>query len=316
MRMADRLVRVSIWLMGVSRRFAHQINSNFNESKKMTSLPDDLAELIGLEVREAIPLGGGSINQVYRLKIDDSLFCLKVNHHAPAEFFLAEKNGLEILASSGTVRTPQVLDCGANYLLLEWLQPSKGSVSQSEQLGLQLAALHEIHGTEFGFTQDNYCGETLQINTPCESGYVFFAQHRLFHQLKLAQDKDLLNAREVEMIGSINDRLEVLVPAQPPSLLHGDLWNGNVLVTDQGPVLIDPAVYFGWAEADLAMTKLFGGFSNAFYQSYLEARPLESGFEDRVPLYNLYHLLNHLNLFGSGWHASVMQVARHFAIKG
>jgi len=278
--------------------------------------PVDLSELIDSPVSDAIPLGGGSINQVYRITIDDTLFCLKINHHAPPNFFLCEKQGLEALSNSGTVTTPEVVDCGTNYLLLEWLQPSNHSTAQFEQLGRQLAALHEVHAAEFGFADDNYCGETLQVNTPCHNGYTFFVQHRLLRQVKLAQNKGILGPKDVELIDSINCRLEHYIPNQPPSLLHGDLWNGNVIFTDQGPALIDPAAYFGWAEADLAMTKLFGGFSIEFYQSYLESRPMESGFEERVPIYNLYHLLNHLNLFGSAWYPSVMQVARRFAVKG
>lgn len=282
----------------------------------MTARPADLTALIDLPVSGATPLGGGSINQVYRITIDDTPFCLKVNHLAPPNFFLCEKQGLEVLANSGTVKTPEVVDCGTKYLLLEWLQPSNPRVAQFEHLGRQLAALHEVRAAKFGFADDNYCGETHQVNTPCHNGYTFFAQHRLLHQVKLAQNKGLLGPKDVELIDSICHRLEHYIPAQPPSLLHGDLWNGNAIFTAEGPALIDPAAYFGWAEADLAMTKLFGGFSSEFYRSYLETRPLEPGFEERIPIYNLYHLLNHLNLFGSTWFPSVMQVARRFAAKG
>jgi fructosamine-3-kinase len=173
--------------------------------------------------------------------------------------------------------------------------------------------MHQINGNYFGFDSDNYCGKTPQVNTPCADGFDFFLKYRLATQIELASDAGLMNKNDITIVESIAQKLNQFIPKQPASLLHGDLWNGNVIYSHSGPALIDPATYYGWAEADLAMTRLFGGFDDTFYHGYQEVRPLEPGFEERAPLYNLYHLLNHLNLFGSGWYDSVMAVARRYA---
>lgn len=273
----------------------------------------DLKSLIGENVIDVIPISGGSINQVFRVTIDHKYYCLKRNDRAAKDFFHSEQLGLQALSESYAVKTPDVAKRGQNFLLLHWVEPSSPSKFLFAQLGRELATLHKTHHTRFGFETDNYCGETPQINTLCDSGSCFFAKYRIQHQADLAIDNGLLSTKDRIRIESICDRLDQIIPEQPPSLLHGDLWNGNVLFSTSGPVLIDPAVYYGWAEADLAMTRLFGGFDATFYEGYRETRPIEPGFDERVPLYNLYHLLNHLNLFGSGWYPSVMQIVRRFA---
>ena len=278
----------------------------------MTPSANDLKSLIGENVTDVTPLSGGSINRVYRLAIDGKYYCLKYNDHAPKDFFQSEQVGLQALSDSRAVKTPRVEKRGPNFLLLQWVEPSNPSSFLFTQIGRELASLHKTHHKKFGFETSNYCGETPQINTQCDSGNLFFAQHRIRHQANLALDNGLLSPNDLIRIESICDNLDQIIPEQPPSLLHGDLWNGNVLFSASGPVLIDPAVYYGWAEADLAMTKLFGGFDAAFYDSYREINPIEPGFAERVPLYNLYHLLNHLNLFGSGWYPEVMQIVRRF----
>jgi fructosamine-3-kinase len=179
--------------------------------------------------------------------------------------------------------------------------------------GHQMAALHNHTHQKFGFETDNYIGSTPQPNPWTEDGYQFYAEHRFVFQAELSAKRGLLNAGEVEQVRALAQRLPELVPAQPASLLHGDLWGGNAMADRDGrPAIIDPAVYYGWAEADLAMTALFGGFTGEFYSAYNQVRPLADGWRDRFSLYNLYHLLNHLNLFGRGYYGQVIQTVRRW----
>jgi fructosamine-3-kinase len=228
--------------------------------------------------------------------------------------FAREAEGLQELASGSGPRVPQTYLIGADFLLLEDLQPAPRNAEYWPALGRQLAALHERTQAQFGFAHDNYIGSTLQPNPRMEDGHVFFAEQRLLFQARMAQDRGLLNSGEVSQVEALAARLPDLVPAQSASLLHGDLWGGNAISDAQGaPALIDPAVHYGWAEAELGMTRLFGGFDPGFYRAYVEARPLEPGWEGRLPLYNLYHLLNHLNIFGRGYHSQVSGILQAFA---
>jgi fructosamine-3-kinase len=177
-----------------------------------------------------------------------------------------------------------------------------------------MAALHNHTSPRFGFPRDNYLGSTPQPNSWTEDGFAFFGEQRLLYQARLAQQRSYFRKEQVQQVERLAQRLAVLVPAQPASLIHGDLWSGNALSDEQGaPALIDPAAHYGWAEAELAMTGLFGGFPEVFYQSYVEARPLEPGFTGRFSIYNLYHLLNHLNLFGESYLGEVIGILRKYA---
>jgi len=177
-----------------------------------------------------------------------------------------------------------------------------------------MATLHQHTGDRFGFDGDNYIGSTPQPNPWTDDGHQFFAGNRLNYQAELAGRRGLLSHGEVEAVTAISNRLTTLVPNQPPSVLHGDLWSGNSTSDAEGqPVIIDPAAYFGWAEADLAMMVLFGSPGQQFWQAYQEMRPLEDGWRDRFDLYNLYHVLNHLNLFGRGYYGQVMRIIKKYA---
>jgi fructosamine-3-kinase len=227
--------------------------------------------------------------------------------------FQCEAEGLQVLGAAGGPRVPEVMLVGAQYLLLEDLAPAAKSSTYWVDFGRQLAALHNKMGDRFGFEHDNYIGSTPQPNPWTADGYTFFAEQRLLYQAQLARRRNLLDGRETRMVETVVGKLRDLVPEQPACLIHGDLWSGNALADANGnPALIDPAAHFGWAEAELGMTQLFGGFPAAFYGAYEEARPLEAGWQQRLPLYNLYHLLNHLNLFGSGYHAQVMGTLRRY----
>jgi fructosamine-3-kinase len=181
-------------------------------------------------------------------------------------------------------------------------------------LGKGLARLHLATAEQFGFDHDNYIGLTPQSNGWTRDGHEFFGRQRLGYQGDLAVRRNLLSSGERARLERLIDRLPELTPSQPASLIHGDLWGGNLIAGPGGePALIDPAAHYGWAEADLAMTALFGGFDPAVYAAYQDCRPLAPGWRERFEIYNLYHLLNHLNLFGGGYHAGVMAVLRRYA---
>ena len=226
----------------------------------------------------------------------------------------AEADGLAALAATGQVRTPAVFALDNTALVTEWVDTGEGSERGWRVLGEQLAAMQAIEQAGFGFTADNYCGNTPQPNQPSDDGHAFFAEHRLLYQCGLAFDAGLLERPLLNAIERLCSRLEELVPSQAPALLHGDLWRGNVLFDNRGePVLIDPACYWGWPEAEVAMSDLFGGFPDAFFDSWAAAARPEGGWRGRLPLYQLYHLLNHLNLFGGSYLPQVRSVVRTFS---
>jgi len=229
---------------------------------------------------------------------------VKTGTAARADAFAAEADGLQALKRAG-LRVPEVVsqgvDGGRAFLVLEHLElQSKGDFAA---LGRMLGAAHRHAGPRFGWHRDNYIGATPQQNGWCDDWSEFWRDRRLRPQLELAR-KNGFDLEEKNL-------LELLAGHQPlPCLLHGDLWRGNAGFVAGGPVVFDPAVYYGDREADLAMTELFGGFPPAFYASYKENYPLESGYRQRKHLYNLYHLLNHLNLFGGGYLGQVKQTLR------
>lgn len=265
-------------------------------------------------VSQATPVAGGCINNGARLEAaDGSSFFLKQNPAAPPLMFAREAEGLRAIAVPGGPRVPEPLLVGEEFLLLEDLRPGPRRAGYDDELGRQLAALHAHTDPQFGFEHDNFLGSTPQPNPRTPDGYAFFAEHRLGTQARLGRDTGLLQAEDLRQIESLSARLDQLIPEQPASLIHGDLWSGNATSGSEGePALIDPAAHFGWAEAELGMTALFGGFGEATYAAYQDARPLQAGWRERLPLYNLYHLLNHLNLFGRGYLSQVRQILRRF----
>lgn len=259
------------------------------------------------EIRTAHPVGGGCINDGHILTTTTGpqLF-LKRNASAPADMFAREAEGLTALAVPGGPRVPQPLAVGVDFLLLEFLSSAPPAPAGWETFGQRLAALHAVTQAQFGFPHSNYIGSTPQPNAWRTDGFAFFAEQRLLFQGQLARERGALQAADLHRLERLAAHLADWIPPQPASLLHGDLWNGNVLVGPDGhAALIDPAAHYGWAEADLAMTALFGGFPPAFYAAYEAERPLPPGVQQRFELYNLYHLLNHLNLFGGSYLGAV-----------
>jgi len=215
----------------------------------------------------------------------------------------------ELLLLSESVDTPKVLGFSKNCLLLEWIETSLNSNHQAE-IGRVLANLHKRTNQYFGFDYDNTIGEMPQYNAikqSVTSWSFFFWEYRLIFQIKYALKNKLISHKEYTKLLLIKSKLKNLLSNSiKPSLLHGDLWSGNVINGINGPVFIDTSCYYGHSEADLALTYMFGGFSNDFYRSYEVYSPLESGFEQRKPIYMLYHYLNHLNIFGRSYHSGVL----------
>lgn len=226
---------------------------------------------------------------------------------APAGFFETEARGLALLRDAGGLRVPDVYEVGADRIILEDLGQGTPTADYWVRAGSGLAKQHNCRGERFGFMYAGFCGDSPQDNTHDEDGWRFFAERRLLPQMRRARDRSLIHWRDAAAIESVCRRLRELVPDLPPVLLHGDLWLGNLHVCGDGsPALIDAAaIHFGWAEAELAMLTLFGSPPEPFFRAYAENAPLRSDWRERAPLYNLYHLLNHVNLFGAGYVASL-----------
>lgn len=278
---------------------------------------DDRADLLN-RIRHAEPISGGDINDAWRLTLaDGGTAFMKSNRTASPAFFRAEADGLEALRATGAIGVPRVIGMGedAAYgacLLLEWVDAAPRARDFWADFGRSLARMHLAPAGRFGWTRDNYIGSSPQINAQSDSWVTFFRDCRLAPQLRRAQH--CFDADTRRRASRLLDRLgEYLAEPGRPSLLHGDLWSGNFVTGPDGRAwLIDPAVYVGHAEADIAMTELFGGFHPDFYAAYREVNPPLPGYQARRELYNLYHLLNHLNLFGGGYLAPVVRTIRRF----
>lgn len=283
----------------------------------------DLWSCIGADIARATeapfsiesrrPVGGGCINQAWAIEGGGRRWFVKVNHAGAAGMFTAEARGLRELAASSTVRVPRVLCHGAAgeevYLVMDYQTLRPGGAAAGRQLGRQLAAMHRCTGPAFGWSMDNTIGTTPQPNPLTADWVGFWRDRRLGYQLELAaaggHAKPLAGGRR--LLGLLPQFFAAYTPT--PSLLHGDLWSGNWAEDRHGrPVVFDPAVYYGDREADVAMTELFGGFGPEFYAAYRDEYPLDPGYRTRRSLYNLYHVLNHLNLFGGGYLSQAQQL--------
>ncbi len=253
-------------------------------------------------------VGGGCINSAFVLTDGERQYFVKTNRAALAPMFEAEFAGLNEIAQTATIKAPRPLCSGKAgslaYLVMEYLPLGGGGPRGIERLGENLAAMHRVTWKYYGWFRDNTIGSTAQSNQPSDDWAGFWRDRRLSPQLNLAAKNG--NGGRLQQKGELLlAKLPAFFSQQPaPSLLHGDLWSGNYAITQDGePVIFDPAVYYGDRETDLAMTELFGGFPAAFYAAYNNAYPLDDGYRLRKTLYNLYHILNHLNLFGGGYGA-------------
>lgn len=252
------------------------------------------------------PVGGGDISAAWRLASSDGDVFVKTGPPSAAHMFAAEAEGLAELSAAGVIRVPAVIVLGHGsdfvFLSLEWMSFEGPGVDTERQFGEQLAQLHRVTKQRYGWHRDNTIGLTPQQNAWSDSWLEFFRERRLGFQLRLAAENGF--ARELQDSGArLLRRLPVYFEEADPraSLLHGDLWAGNWACCDGDPVIFDPAVYYGDRETDIAMTRLFGGFGKDFYAAYEGSWPLQPGHRERLKLYQLYHVLNHLNLFGSAY---------------
>lgn len=269
---------------------------------------EELAEALASPVSSAEAMSGGDINDAWRVTLEDGrAVFVKTNERADPAMFPREAEGLAWLAEANALRTPEVLATSDAFLALELIKPGRRAAGFDEQLGRGLAALHRAGADGFGFPSDNFIGTLPQDNGREADWPRFYVRRRLEPQLRMAVDRGLASATMRRGLARVFSNIDALTgPSEPPSRLHGDLWGGNCFVDENGaPVLIDPAVYGGHREMDLAMMQLFGGFNARVFSAYDEAYPLAPGWRERVPLYQLYPLLVHVNLFGGGYVTSV-----------
>ncbi|WP_299406942.1 fructosamine kinase family protein [Acaryochloris sp. IP29b_bin.148] len=249
-------------------------------------------------------VGGGSINQAYQISDSQHSYFVKLNQASKVAMFEAEAAGLKEMHASQSIRVPKPLSwgtaAGQSYIILEWIPFGHGDTQAWFAMGQQLAAMHrQAHDQGFGWHQNNTIGDTPQRNPWTSNWGEFFTEHRIHYQLQLAQ-RNGGHFRQGDVL--LDQSPALLAHPVTSSLVHGDLWSGNAAFSQAGePIILDPATYYGDREVDIAMTELFGGFPPAFYQGYQETWPLAEGYQQRKILYNLYHILNHFNLFGGGY---------------
>ncbi len=283
---------------------------------------EKLKEVLSKHIGTSIELlnfsfvSGGCINQAGRLQTNRGNFFIKWNNAKKFPgMFHAEAKGLKLLASSKTIQIPEVIvyaEVGeSQFLILSMVVEGSRSKSYWQLLGEQLAQIHKNSSSQFGLDHNNYIGSLTQHNNYHHNWIDFFINERINPLLKQAIDKDLCSAQIAKAFESLYKKLPSIFPDENPALLHGDLWSGNLMVDESGqPCLIDPAVYYGHREMDLAFSRLFGGFNPEFYTAYNSVFPIASDFEARVDLYNIYPLLVHSLLFGGGYMAQVMQILK------
>ena len=270
--------------------------------------------LLGIKIDRISAVSGGDISRAYLLETKSERFFCKVNEGVQAfDMFLTEKAGLEAISETKTIAMPKVLLCEklepGGFLLMEYIEPKRASTKDMDLFGHQLAALHKTSSEHFGWKADNFIGTLPQSNKIHSDWAEFYARERLLPQLGMSRKLGYLDSSEIPSDERLLKTCKNLFPKTEPSLLHGDLWGGNYLIAQDGtPYLIDPATYYGHHEVDMAMTRLFGGFTGVFYDAYLEHFPKIGGEAARNDIYQLYYLLVHLNLFGRSYYGQVKSI--------
>lgn len=269
------------------------------------------------QVKSASLIASGNHNQGIRLETSEGSFFLKLNFDHERDILAKEAEGLQRLRKSTFLEVPKTYGHGRigdyNYLLSEFIPSSRQQLDYWENLGLGMAQLHLNTSKFFGLDSDNYIASLPQKNHQFDDWLTFFIEQRLEPMLGKAYFDRLIPLDFLKKFQSIYPRLESIFPKERPALLHGDLWSGNVICDSEGqPCLIDPAIYYGHREMDIAFSKLFGGFDSRFYEAYESIAPLERGFDSRMGIYNLYPLLVHLNLFGAAYLPGIEKIVKHF----
>ena len=305
------------------------------KSNYFTSIAKAIITLYGenVHLERGFPVQGGDINKSYGISLSNgNVLFMKANEKNNVDYFIKESNSLKAIADTKTIATSKVLglgtedgeEVGYSFLLLDFVELGNLDEKFWEKFAENLSKMHKAEtssfipkedhekGLIFGFYEDNYIGRTKQINTPKKNWIDFFRENRLEPQFKMAENH--FSSEEIKLVHKLLEKLDsFLVEPEKPSLLHGDLWAGNVMCdTKPQAMLIDPACYVGHPEADIAMTELFGGFSGRFYEAYKSTGLLQPNYADRRDLYNLYHLLNHLNMFGKSYFSAVKAILEKY----
>ncbi len=281
-----------------------------------------LADILGEEISGFTSVSGGDISQAYFLLTQRRKVFLKLNTSATGlKMFEAEKKGLLAIGATQTIHVPQVYYCGVVMstaaLLLEYVETKRATEKDLELLGHQVARLHQTTSETFGWDTDNFIGRLAQYNHHEQDWTTFYVTHRLLPQLRMACDTGMLTVAETPAENVMYKTLQEILPPVKPGLLHGDLWGGNYIISTDGiPYLIDPAVYYGHHEVDLAMSRLFGGFGSRYYHAYGEIIPAAPQADIRNDLYQLYYLLVHLNMFGRGYYPQVSGLMKQLFWQG
>lgn len=275
----------------------------------------DIETYLNSTIINAQSIGGGCISSAYKISLSNNhIFFVKINPKS-GNMFSKESNGLIELNKAEVIRIPCVHRYTNDYILLEHIDSAPKTLSFYSDFGKSLAQLHKYSSDKFGFSEDNYIGSNIQKNTQSDDWAQFYFENRILFQLKLAEKNNLDTKELTVAISKLENKIQPLLESslEAPSLLHGDLWSGNYITDEKGNAcLIDPAVYYGHREADLAMTKLFGGFPPEFYGAYQKEFPLPKGWKHRESLYKLYHIMNHLNLFGQSYYNECMSLIRNY----
>ena len=257
-------------------------------------------------------VSGGCINQGYKISGNGNHYFVKLNQASQLDMFIAEAMGLKQMFATQTITVPEPICWGtaenSSYIVMQWLELSRGDDRAWTNMGRQLAAMHQAGiAKRFGWSRNNTIGSTPQINTWMDNWADFFAEQRIGYQLKLAKRNGGNFPDTQQVVEAVRKRLADREPQA--SIVHGDLWSGNAAISvDGAPVILDPATYYGDRETDIAMTELFGGFPGAFYQGYNQEWQLNRGYQQRKSIYNLYHILNHYNLFGGGYGSQAKRI--------
>ena len=284
-------------------------------SQKFT---DYLSNFIGSKIKSSQSVSGGDISSAYLVTTESEKLFLKTNFNAnDLDMFLSEEKALKIIAETNTIAVPKVLACDTfseySFILMEYIDSKSPDNKDLELFGSLLARLHQITSNYFGFVSNNFIGSLHQSNKKHNNWNDFYIEERLIPQLELAYSKGLLKNSDIPKTKDMKDICLPYFHHVKPSLLHGDLWSGNYLISKDGvPYLIDPSTYFGHNEIDIAMSKLFGRFETSFYQSYWSIHPQDDLTESRIELYQLYYLLVHLNLFGRSYYSSVKSILNKY----